>query len=232
MIKKVFRIIASIYLLAICFYTPGFAQLQFSVQSYTCDENTYYLQLETAETLWIANDGDTLSRADFDSFSVKGRNLICEKPDPRSLSFTLKPKATGQTKIKARIKFKNGQKLQVKETFEVVAMPKLCLELSASSPDHTFIWLKIREEGSGKEVSNDYEICMLEYTLHNSAGMLKEEGVIASDQWFFPSISLQQISAAFELQDALVITASVIHKKYRLLNYIAPTTLIIEKLWH
>jgi hypothetical protein len=219
--------IASFFLLAISFYKPLYSQdcmLLFATE--ICNASSYYFDINRSREMYLSPTGDGV---EINKSKLKSSNFqIIERPHD---SFTFIPKMLGPAKISAYVKLSNGKKTLIQREFEVVQLPSLKLELFSSNPEHNFMWLKLTDTNSGEDVSNDYQLCILDFTLTSASGEKKHEGVLHFQKAYFPSISLAEISSYFELNDQLTISMSVMHKEYMLPQIINETTFTVESLW-
>lgn len=224
--------IASTFLLAILFLDTGYSQgLKFYPVGEVCSSSDYYLEINKAHKFYIDGESKDLNEDHIKSYKVSGKKINVEQPKPNQYGFSVTPVQIGKFELMAKIKLTDGRKIMIRQEYEVVKLPDLKLELFSSNPDHNFIWFKLVEMNTGKDVSNDYSICMLDYELLTSDGKRKQGGVIVSNT-YFPSISLDEFASKFELNDTLIISLRVIHKKYHLVKELPSSSLIITRLWN
>lgn len=191
-----------------------------------CNASSYYFDINKSRQLYLEPNeaGLEVKKCKIKSSSFE----IVESPGE---SFTFIPKTLGPAKVNAYVKLSNGKKALVQREFEIVQLPQLKLELFSSNPEHNFMWLKLTDMDSGQDLSSEYELCILDFTLTSESGDRKHSGVLHFQKTYFPSISLNEISTYFELNDQLTITMGVMHKVYKLPQGIKETTFTINTLW-
>ena len=190
-------------LLFYCGYQISFSQnIKFYVVEYTCDTNIKYIKYGTSETLYIDCDGVSLNEDSIKSAKVKGKNFIITD---EFLSYTITPNRLGKSTLVAKVKLKNGNRLKLEQEFIVVEMPEIEVEISVTSPDSKFMWLNILDKNTRQPINPaDYDICMLDFELFDSLGILKEQGVYINKDDFFPSVTLVELPTKFELNGSHV----------------------------
>ncbi|MBL7898876.1 MAG: hypothetical protein JNJ99_10100 [Crocinitomicaceae bacterium] len=191
-----------------------------------CDWNETYIGLLREETLFLDAGSSEIIDCKISASKCAVRS------DFHGNRYQITPLKTGSIHVKAKIEYKNGSKEKLKREFISVELPELCLDLSHSTPDHQFIWLELKEVSENKIVNDDYEICLMKFTLSDSTGKIKTSGIVQTESDFFPSISLKEFNSTFELGDELIIQMIIIHKEYDLPVGVESSTLIIDKLWH
>lgn len=194
------------------------------MQNYACVKNDFYLSLTERQNLFVFN-AESIA---FDKFKIKTQNLKIIEQD--GLNFTIQPIDTGKATVQVFIKTKNKESVILSRDFEVVKLPEMKLELSTSSPDHDFIWLRLLDTKSSVDITEHYNLCVLDFTLRDSAGTIKGKGPIHNSN-FFPSVNVKELNQKFEIGDRLEIAISVIHKKYQLLQHVPSQIKTIDHLW-
>jgi len=203
--------------------------LKFHVVDYSCDENSKYIEYGKSEDVYIDGDGGALSEDSIKTVKIKGKNFVITQ---EFSSYTITPKKLGKSVLIAKVRLKNGNTLKLKQEFVIVEMPEIEVEISVTSPDSKFMWLNIVDKSTGQPINtNDYDICMLDFQLFDSAGVIKESGVYVKKDDFFPSVTLVELPTKFELNDKLYLGLSLIHKKYNLLVSNKGQIITITKLW-
>ena len=204
--------------------------LKFYFVEYTCDENTDYIKYGTSEIVYIDGNRDSLNENSIKSAKVKGKNFVITK---ELSDYTITPKKLETCSLVAKVKLKNGNKLKIVHEFIVVEIPEIEVEILVTSPDSKFMWLNILDKKTRQPLNpDDYDICMLDFQLYNSSGILKESGVYAQKDDFFPSVTLVELPTKFELNDKLHLDLSIVHKKYNLLVSNSAQIITITKLWN
>lgn len=205
-------------------------QIRINLNRNACEVNSIYVAFNTPvfasiETVnpntncWSAGLKNVkLSSADFDIKKLSHNGIIF---------FSLIPLHTGKCEIVATAKNKEGTKLRYITVLEAVELPSLSLETWITSADKEFLWLRLRDQLTGENMNDHYNLCVLHYELNNADHQLKESGSVGTGTEFFPSIQLRELGIRFVSGDLLKIKLSVIHKNYGLIQTLPETELII-----
>lgn len=223
---------AGIFLLAFFFATQTFSQRCIEKESSTCDSNPVYLELNKLYTFYLNQDSNSSLQelSQIKSFKVIAPDYNIVRVDKNDQQADLIPLKTGSCAVRFVIKTALNEKIIYEKTYEVVILPELTISIASSAPGHDFIWLKLTDE-SGIDCTDDYDLCLIKYTLTDSTGEFKTNGTICHDPDYFPSVSLRGIRQYFALHDLLTLDVSTIHKRYGLVNPVTRCTIEVKSLW-